>query len=238
MKQESVVIGKIRIAKGTQFKQSYETASWYKSMTIDKDIEEEIYAVINQDKGGCREGYKLLSLGKVGDTSVVYSVKGVCDGSDFTSLWGGNQIGASKIDEHIGEEMEYHCSPYAHSIASGIVNKPFETRVKLNDKFRARKSYYWSSLDNKINNSYGIYLKEQDVCGNLMENPNFSEYIFDTAKEVNGKVFAIILNINDEEYALVEIIGNDILIIDTAPFDTKGNYEGSWKITQSFIEIK
>lgn len=244
MKQESVIIGKIRIAKGTQFKQSYETASWYKTMTMDKDIDVDIHAVINKDEGGCREGYKLLRLGKVADRSVSYSVNGVCDGSDFTSLWGGSQIGASKVNEDVGTEMKYYCNPYAHSVASSIVNSPFKTNIRLNSEFRARKSYFWSTLDNAIKNSYRIYLKEQDICGNLMENPEFSEYIFDSAKEVNGKVFAVILNSNDEEYVLVEVIGNDISIIESAPFDSydsverKGNYEGSTVIYQKFIDVQ
>lgn len=224
----NVIIGKVRISKGTQFNQSYETAAWHKGFTTQENILVDVY--------GKYEEEEVAYLGKVGDNTVHYTVEGICDSSDFTSHWMGSPIGKGKVNEHVGEKMRVTRSPYAHSVANDLVNEPYKTRHILNDDFRARKQYYiWQG---EIKSTCGIYYKGLDLCGDLMERPELSEYIFNRAKTINGKEYAVIFFEQEEEYHLVEVKGGTVISIMARSYSDDATEWDNWvEIREAFEKI-
>lgn len=222
-----LIIGKIRIAKGTKFTQQYDCAAWYKSMTLDKDVVVEVYGNYKE----YRHNEVDLTIGQIEDTRIGYTVNGIVDSSDFTSYFGGNAIG-SKVNEEVGNEMKYTSSMYAHSLASSILDGG--SKVVLSEEFRARKTYY--TWDNEIKNSYGIFNKELDVCGTLME--FFKGRIFSWAKVLeNGTVIVVELVESTKEYRIVELIGDVLYELARFDFDTKG-WENSNAVRELFLSYK
>lgn len=224
----NVIIGKIRFAKGKEFTQQYECAAWHKRMVLESDTEVELRGKMQVTKHGELE----LVYGKINDTNVFYTVEGTVNSSDFTSHFGGNPIG-SKVNEEIGEHMQYTGSMYAHALAHGIINGT-NKNITLNERFRARKTYHvW---DGEIKNSYGIFDKELDICGTIMK--RFPEITFQWAKKLeNDSIIAVTLDDEKTAYNIVAVGEQEIIKLFSFEFDKTG-FENSNKMRDTYMSLK
>lgn len=206
MANDKIIVGRVRISKGTKLTKQYEVASWYQTMTVDRDMEVTLYA---QSMG---------SDGRIRDTS--YMVNGFCDGSNFTSLYMGIPVGEGNIDKDIGQPISIWEHPREYNIAEYVLDNPYNKDAKyiIYPQYRVRKSYFMSN--GELHYTNGIFLKENDLVGTLQE--EMTEYIIEDAKIISDKVLAVIISEEMEELHLVEVVNaqnNEIIPIAHVGYD-------------------